>query len=132
MSKKALGETYESAGSDCSQTEFVRNKNCEKTQTGVTVTIAEIIALKSSERETRIVLRFRKPTISKECLDLWMFVTIRDCGKLEVEDGGVSQPIVNQRLRLDSLELHHHSDITCESETQSCDRNRIRLWNDFA
>jgi hypothetical protein len=35
----------------------------------------------------------RKPTISQEILDLLMFVTISDCGKLEVEDVGVPQPI---------------------------------------
>jgi hypothetical protein len=40
----------------------------------------------------------RKPTISQEILYFFMVVTIRDCGKLKVEDGGVPQPILHHTV----------------------------------
>jgi hypothetical protein len=42
-----------------------------------------------------IIAVIRKPTISQEILDFLMVVTIRDCGKLKVEDVGVPQPILH-------------------------------------
>ena len=42
-----------------------------------------------------IIAVIRKPTISQEILDFFMVVTIRDCGKLKVEDVGVPQPILH-------------------------------------
>ena len=42
-----------------------------------------------------IITVIRNSTIIQEILDLLMVVTMRDCGKLKVEDVGVPQPILH-------------------------------------
>ena len=57
--------------------------------------LAQVDAEPDAWNSSIIIAVIRKPTISQEILDFLMVVTIRDCGKLKVEDVRVPQPILH-------------------------------------
>jgi hypothetical protein len=57
--------------------------------------LAQVDAEPDAWNSSIIIAVIRKPTIRQEILDFLMVVTIWDCGKLEVEDMGVPQPILH-------------------------------------
>jgi hypothetical protein len=57
--------------------------------------LAQVDAEPDAWNSSIIIAFIRKPTIIQEILDLPMVVTIWNCGKLEVEDVGVPQPILH-------------------------------------
>ena len=57
--------------------------------------LAQVDAEPDAWNSSIIIAIIRQPTIIQEILDLLMVVTIRDFGKLKVENVGVPQPILH-------------------------------------
>ena len=57
--------------------------------------LAQVDAEPDAWNSSIIIAVIRQPAIIQEILDLLIVVTTRDCGKLEVEDVGVPQPILH-------------------------------------
>jgi hypothetical protein len=60
--------------------------------------LAQVDAEPDAWNSSIIIAVIRQPAIIQEILDLLIVVTLRDCGKLEVEDVGVPQPILHHTI----------------------------------